>query len=49
MDHKYRWMVELFEHLKLPVFEGVQAALKAFIEQIKLNLDWKKTDLSKRR
>ena len=41
---QYHWVVELFKRLKLPVFDGVQAALEAFNEQIKLNLDRKKTD-----
>ena len=43
---QYHWVVELF---KLPVFEGVQAALEAFNQQRKLNLDRQKTDSSKRR
>ena len=46
---QYHWVVELFEHLKLPVFEGVQAAVQAFNEQRKLNLDCNKTDSFKRR
>ena len=50
MYHKrgpqYHWVVELFERLKLPVFE---CALEAFNEQRKLNLDCEKTDLSERR
>ena len=46
---QYHWVVELFERLKLPVFEGVQAALEAFNEQRKLSLDHEKTDSSKRR
>ena len=46
---QYHWVVELFERLKLPVFEGVQAVLEAFNEQRKLNLDREKTDSSKRR
>ena len=44
---QYHWVVELFERLKLPVFEGVQAALEAL--QRKLNLDREKTDSSKRK
>ena len=44
---QYHWVVELFEHLKLPVFDGVQAALEVFIQQRKLNLDCQKTDSSK--
>ena len=43
---QYHWVVELFERLKLPVLEGVQAALEAFNQQRKLNLDHQKTDLS---
>ena len=46
---QYHWVVELFKHLKLPVFEGVQAALETFNQQRKLNLDHQKTDSSKRR
>ena len=46
---QYHWVVELFERLKLPVFEGVQAALEAFNQQRRLNLDRQKTDLSKLR
>ena len=44
---QYHWVVELFERLKLPVFKGVEAALEAFNEQRKLNLDCEKTDSSK--
>ena len=36
---RYHWVVELFKCLKLPVFDGVQAALEAFNEQRKLTLD----------
>ena len=46
-EPQYHWAVELFDRLKLPVFEGVQAALEAFNEQRKLNLDCEKTDSSK--
>ena len=46
---QYHWVVELFERLKLPVFDGVQAALEAFNRQRKMNLDQEKTDSSKRR
>ena len=42
-------MVELFERLKLPVFDGIRAALEAFSRQRKINLDQEKTDSSKRR
>ena len=27
---QYHWVIELFKLLKLPVFDGVQAALEAF-------------------
>ena len=33
---QYHWVVKLIEHLKLPVFDGVQAALEAFNEHKKL-------------
>ena len=46
---QYHWVVELFERLKLPVFDGVQAALEVFNEQRKLNLDREKTDSFKQR
>ena len=46
---QYHWVVELFECLKLPVFDGVQTALEAFSEQRKLNLDHEKTDSFKQR
>ena len=46
MDHS---ITELFDRLKLPVFDGVQAALEAFNEQRMLNLDHKKTDSFKQR
>ena len=36
---QYHWVVELFEHLKLPVFDGIQAALEAFNKHGKLSLD----------
>ena len=39
-------MVELFEHLNLPVFDGVEAALEG---QRKLNLDHEINDSSKQR
>ena len=46
MTYKYQkrgpWVVELFEHLKLPVLDGIQAALEAFYEQRKLTLDCEK-------
>ena len=31
---QYHWVVELFECLKLPVFDGVEAALEAFKKQL---------------
>ena len=46
---QYHWVVELFERLKLPVFDGVQAALEEFNEHRKLNLDHEKTDSYKQR
>ena len=46
---QYHWVVELFEHLKLPVFDGVQAALEVFNQQRKLYLDREKTDSFKQR
>ena len=46
---QYHWVVELFERLKLPVFDGVQAALEAFNQQRKLYLDQEKTDSFKQR
>ena len=33
---QYHWVVELFERLKLPVFDGVQAALETFNRQRKM-------------
>ena len=46
---QYCWVVELFERLKLPVFDGVRAALEAFNQQRKMNLYLEKTDSSKQR
>ena len=46
---QYHWVVELFERLKLPVFDGVQAALEKFSQQRKLKLDHKKDDSVKQR
>ena len=49
---QYHWVIELFRLLKLPVFDGVYAAmeaLEAFIEQRKAELDRKKTDKCKHR
>ena len=46
---QYHWVVELFERLKLPVFDGVQAALETFNRQRKMYFDHEKTDSSKRR
>ena len=46
---QYHWVVEVFECLKLPVFDGVQAALEAFSQQRKLYLDQEKTDSFKQR
>ena len=39
---QYHWVVELFERLKLPVFDGVQAALETFNQQRKMYLDQEK-------
>ena len=36
---QYHWVVGLFERLKLPVFDGVQAALEAFNRQRRMYLD----------
>ena len=46
---QYHWVIELFRLLKLPVFDGVHAALEAFNEGRKAELDRKKTDRCKRR
>ena len=46
---QYHWVVELFKQLRLPVFDGVQAALEAFSEKRKQELDCKKTEGYKRR
>ena len=46
---QYHWVIELFRLLKLPVFDGVHAALEAFNERRKAELDRKKTDRCKRR
>ena len=46
---QYHWVVELFRRLKLPVFDGVQAALEEFSELRKKNLDRQKTDKCKKR
>ena len=46
---QYHWVVELFRRLKLPVFDGVQAALEEFSELRKKKLDRQKTDKCKRR
>lgn len=46
---QYHWVIELFRLLKLPVFDGIHAALEAFNEQRKVELDCKKTDRCKRR
>ena len=46
---QYYWVVELFRLLRLPVFDGVHAALEAFNEQRKQELDRKKTERYKRR
>ena len=40
---QYHWVVELFKRLRLPIF-GVQAALEAFSEKRKQELDRKKTE-----
>ena len=32
---QYHWVVELFKRLRLPIFDGVQAALEAFSEKRK--------------
>ena len=46
---QYHWVIELFRLLKLPVFDGVHAALEAFHQQRKTELDREKTDRFKRR
>ena len=46
---QYHWVIKLFRLLKLSVFGGVHAALEAFNEQRKAELDRKKTDRCKRR
>ena len=46
---QYHWVIELFKLLKLPVFDGVQAALEAFNRQRKANLDNVKTSKCKHR
>ena len=46
---QYHWVVELFERLKLPVFDDIQAALEAFSQQRKLYLDREKSDSFKQR
>ena len=46
---QYHWVVELFKLLRLPVFDGVQAALEAFNKERKQELDRQKTERYKRR
>ena len=46
---QYHWVIELFRLLKLPVFDGVQAALEVFNKRRKADLDRKKTSKYERR
>ena len=39
---QYHWVIELFRRMKLPVFDGIQAALETFNKQRKRGLDRKK-------
>ena len=44
----YHWVPELFRHLGLPVFEGLQEELEAENRKRKVKLDLAKTEIAKR-
>ena len=45
----YHWIPELYRHMKLPVFDGVQEALERYNVQRKRALDEYKTEARKKR